>query len=328
MNFSAETKRVLASNYGNRFGGVLKTKGFNTQYTERYKKEAENLLNQIDAVGGNGKISRATAVHFIEKSAWWLTHPSGPVREPGYANRIEGPETALSLKYGANTFKITQALLKCIKIIRKFLKKNLANPQLSEESLENLKNSLVVAISGSVTRFDGSSYNQYRIKGDEMVFGAHAINVKEFIDCFFGMVPVDSFIWKHLKAKQKDQKEIQAILKFSKNMKKYYEAMLSSENRATQVENAILTLQLADNRLRTIKEPDSKAIFSALTDAIYMNKGDIKHLGSLLTSLFSQQRAAITKKQAAKTIPKINSQLRDLLRSAGFEVSESEKTDR
>ena len=43
------------------------------------------------------------------------------------------------------------------------------------------------------------------MEGDEMIFGAHAINVREFIDCLFEVVPVDGFIRKHLEAKQKNQ---------------------------------------------------------------------------------------------------------------------------
>lgn len=51
------------------------------------QKEVNNLLKRLDAVAKNGQVSRGTAMHFIRKSAWWLTHPSGPVREPGYPLR-------------------------------------------------------------------------------------------------------------------------------------------------------------------------------------------------------------------------------------------------
>jgi hypothetical protein len=70
-------------------------------------------------------------------------------------------------------------------------------------------------------------------------------------------------------------------------MKKHYEAMISAENRANQVESAILTLQFADNLLRAREKKEN---------------------------------------QIAKPFPKICSRLRELLQSAGFETPDSENT--
>jgi len=99
-------------------------------------------------------------------------------------------------------------------------------------------------------------------------------------------------------------------------------AMLSAENRATQVEPAILTLYLADNRLRAQEEPESKVVFSALSAAIRRKKGDVHKLGLLLSRLFKHQHASIKDNQVAKPFPKINSQLKELLKTAGFEIPE------
>lgn len=41
-------------------------------------------------------------------------------------------------------------------------------------------------------------------------------------------------------------------------MKKHYEAMISAENRANQVESAILTLQFADNLLRAREKKENQ----------------------------------------------------------------------
>jgi hypothetical protein len=40
---------------------------------------------------------------------------------------------------------------------------------------------LKIAIRSSVVGYDGSSLGLYPVKGDDMVFGAHSIDVKEFI---------------------------------------------------------------------------------------------------------------------------------------------------
>ncbi|MFH1627815.1 MAG: hypothetical protein ABIE47_03725 [Pseudomonadota bacterium] len=83
---------------------TLNARTDNDLYIENYKKEIDNLLSQLVAVAKNGQLSKATAIHFIEKSAWWITHPSGPVRAPGDAKNLEGPENKPILKLGANTF--------------------------------------------------------------------------------------------------------------------------------------------------------------------------------------------------------------------------------
>jgi len=366
-----------------------------TKYVERYKDEAENFLNQLNGVAKDGQVSKSTAIHFIEKSAWWITHPSGPVRAPGDAKNLEGAENKPILKLGANTFKVGEAILGCRQVIQNFLKSIRSSPDFGEKALPKLRKRLAVGICGSVSAFDGRAYNQYPMEGDEMIFGAHAINVTEFIDCLFEMVPVDKFIRKHLEAKQKDQntekaikllksilkkadkknfssasliaeeirrrdpefriksthfkkftdlllhctqeqkpkrlksasqetpqKEIQGTLKFSKNMKKHYETMISAENRATQVESGILTLQFADNLLRAREKTKSKSVFSALTETIHRNHGDVHQLGLLLSRLFKHQHVSIKENQIARPNPKICSQIRKILKAVGFETPE------
>ena len=53
-----------------------------------------------------------------------------------------------------------------------------------------------------------------------MIFGAHAINVREFIDCLFEMVPVDRFIRKDMEAKEKDRNTEKAIRLLKSILKK------------------------------------------------------------------------------------------------------------
>jgi len=180
--------------------------------------EIGNLLKRLDKIAKNGEVSKAIAIHFIEKSAWWITHPSGPVRSPGDAKNLQGPENKPILKFGANTFKVGEALLACRQIIQGFLNSAQSEPNFGEKTLFNLRKRLIAAICGSVSAFDGRAYKHYPMEGDEMVFGAHAINLKEFIDCLFEMVPVDRFIKTYSHDKIKHEKH--AERKFSNAMKK------------------------------------------------------------------------------------------------------------
>jgi hypothetical protein len=278
-----------------------------------------NLLSKLDSVANNGRISKAIAMHFIEKSAWWITHPSGPVRAPGDAKNLEGPEHKPILKLGANTFKVGEALLKCRQITENYLKSARSNPDFAEKALSSLRKRLASAICSSVSAFDGRAYKQYPMEGNQMVFGAHAINVKEFIDCLFEIVPVDKFIRQKSHKHTKD--DTPAEHKFSKAMKKYYRRMLSAENRFDQTENAILALQSADSLLRGEQGNAGKSIFSTLRETIQnRNPSHVRRLGSLLTSLFSHQDAAARQTENLKPVPKINSQVEALWRSAGFKI--------
>ena len=161
----------------------------NSQYVKNYKKEVGILLKHLDAiaVGKNKQHLKRTATHFIEKSIWWLTHTSGPVRAPGHAKHIQYPKNMPILPLGANTFNVGQSLLRCRNIIQDFLKKNMSTPKhITKSSLPEIRENLVVAIRSSVSNFQGQEYEQYSsMEGNEMIFGANAINVKDFIDYLF-----------------------------------------------------------------------------------------------------------------------------------------------
>jgi len=287
-----------------------------------YGQEVANLLNQLDKIAKSGRVSKAMAVAFIEKSAWWLTHVSGPVRAPGYASRMEGNESSWRLTYGANTFHVTRAIVKCSKELQKFLQKNRDNPKFTEDTLTELKQCLSASVCGCVSGYGGQMYDQYRMDKDEMVFGAQAINVKEFINCFFEVVPVDRFIVRHLQFGPFRQS--QSRFKFSKVMKKEFDQAMSAITRSDQIEHALLTLQSADNILRDRFSARERSVFSALAETLRKHQNDIRPLTSLLFSLFSNQ-GSNKEPHSAKPLPKIMSQLRNVLALAGFAIPIDDK---
>ena len=123
---------------------------------------------------------------------------------------------------------------------------------------------------------------------------------------------------KRVSLHKSSQKSNHTKLKFSTSMEKYYKRMLSSQNRFDQVENALLTLQFADNLLRERMKSESNSVFSVLTETIHRNSMDILKLQSLLDRLFSHQRAYIKKHQKAEPLPTICSQVKDILQAADF----------
>ena len=199
---------------------------------DKYGQEMTELLKQLDHLAKEGRVPGGTVIRFIEKSAWWITHPSGPVRAPGDAKNLEGPEHKPILKLGANNFKVGEAFLKCSQITENFLKNARSNPDFGEKALTSLRKRLATAICSSVSAFDGRAYKQHPMEGNQMVLGAHAINVKEFIDCLFKIVPVDKLIRQ--KSHKHAKGDTSAEYEFSKTMKKYYRQMLSAENMINQ----------------------------------------------------------------------------------------------
>ena len=130
---------------------------------DNYSQEVADLLKHLDHVAKDGGVPKATAIRFIEKSAWWVTHPSGPVRVPGDAKNLKGPENKLVLKLGANTFKVGVAILSCRQVIQNFLAGVRSNPNFGEKAAPNLRKRLVTAVCGSVSAFDGRACKQYPI---------------------------------------------------------------------------------------------------------------------------------------------------------------------
>jgi len=289
---------------------------------DKYRQELTDLLNKLANLAQDGRVSKETAVKFIEKSAWWLTHVSGPVREPGYASRLEGNESSWSLNYGSNRFHVSRAIIKCSKELKRFMQRNSKEPNFKENTLRELRQCLSAVVCGCVSGYGGQVYDQYHGDREEMVFGSHAIKTKEFIDCCFEIVPVDRLIARQLQLES--IRENQSKFRFSKLMTNEFNQSMSATTRSQQIEHALLTLQSADNILRAQMSIGGKSVFSALTEALWKRQNNIHPLTSLLFSLFSNQ-GFVKESRSAKPIPKIRSQLRNILELAGFAVPLDDK---
>lgn len=146
-------------------------------------KEAIKRLRQLRDKG----ISLEIAENFIEKSTWWLTSVHGPVRAPGYANRIrlydsdeKCEETILDddwvVVFGGNQFLVARAIKSCLATAHKFLTKTPFLPK------NRLISDIWELIPKFVARSSGAMYRgAYPIDESLLRFGATAIDVRDFV---------------------------------------------------------------------------------------------------------------------------------------------------
>lgn len=300
--------------------GIMKAETDSRIYIEKYKKEVNELLKKIDNLTKNGNVPKAILTTGIEKSAWWLSHPSGPVRAPRHAERLENKDQGWALEFGGNTFNVSTAFLLCMKEIKGSLQSNRTTPNFNKQSLPKLRQKLDDAVCRSVYSSTGCRYNKYPMDQNKMIFGTQAINVKELIDYLFEIIPVGLFIMKNTQKQTQEGK--QATLRFSKRMTKNYNKVLLAKNMADQVESAMCTLQQANELLRVQQKIKRRSVFFALAESVQRNHGDLGDLNSLLSRLLSRQQESVKGKTNSAPIQKINSQLKDILVIAGFEPPE------
>ncbi len=150
------------------------------------REQVAERLSKLQAVFPAGVVSRRLAERFVEASAWWLNHPSGPVRAPGHARRIKGPGSDWQVEFGSNTFLVNRAILRCRATMEKYLA-DAEKGHLTATSI--LMRKLRKAVSGSVANYDGAEYWSYPVDGTDMRFGTNSIDVEDFVRFFLALVP-------------------------------------------------------------------------------------------------------------------------------------------
>lgn len=133
---------------------------------------------------GQATIPRELAYGLIRASAWWLGHPSGPVRAPKHADRMAMYETGWGVEFGANGFSAGNALVRAKKVAQKVRDEILAGRMPSEVSvLRDLR----VAMTSSIFNHIGELYSagSYRIQRDDLIFGVQSIDVKDGVQFLF-----------------------------------------------------------------------------------------------------------------------------------------------
>lgn len=146
--------------------------------TPQWKSDILARIDQICSL--EGKVPRSVAYQAIEDSAWWEDHPSGPVRAPKHATRIEGRDGRWYLELGANSFLISTAIFRCCNRIKEWSQKQ--NGVITTNSLISLYSCLSGALRGSVVNCNGEEYDYYGAGSkDKIKFGTQAISIKGFI---------------------------------------------------------------------------------------------------------------------------------------------------
>jgi len=142
----------------------------------------EDLLARLDAICSSaGRVPHYVAEEIVAGCAWWESHPSGPVRAPKHANRIEGSETSWRLEFGANTFQVARAIHGCCQRIRQWTSQQREMP-VSAQAWKSLNNELQGIVRGSVTNYRGDRFSRYgHNSGSKLIFGAQAICANDFV---------------------------------------------------------------------------------------------------------------------------------------------------
>ncbi|WP_081702962.1 phospholipase D-like domain-containing protein [Desulfuromonas sp. TF] len=158
----------------------------------REKEDLRRIKNEIlaikKAINEHKEMnSLDIAKDFIRSSAWWLKHPTGPVRAPSHQYNIYSTDNEFRIDFGANTFLITRAIDRCIRTIHDYINKS--DSELLSE-LKNLETKLYMNVQGAVAGYDGKEYSGfYPLEGNDLTFGTQSIDVKDFLQCLYRYVP-------------------------------------------------------------------------------------------------------------------------------------------
>jgi len=144
-------------------------------------EEAPRLIEGAkEAVRQERERDKATAVSFVRESAWWYSHPSGPVRAPGHADGLHMSPHGWAVDFGANTFLVGKAIERCRKVLDQ-CREEAATGQVVLRS--DIESRLKKTISGCVANSAGQEYSgYYPIRDNTLIFGAQGIGVDDGAD--------------------------------------------------------------------------------------------------------------------------------------------------
>lgn len=122
----------------------------------------------------SSRIPYAWAHEFIACTAWWLHHPSGPVRAPKHADRIfESEQHGWAIEFGANSFLVETAIKRSLDAVKSLLDTN-------ETGRDELISEIKRHTSGAVSNhYDDEYSGYYPLEGEDMIFGSTSINVDD-----------------------------------------------------------------------------------------------------------------------------------------------------
>ena len=154
--------------------------------------DVETIVQSKPWITGKKRIPHQVAYDFIRNSAWWLTHPSGPVRAPGHAKNIYMSQHGWTIEFGANNFLIEKAIKRCCREIHIFL---LNMDQGKEVSKHELKKKLQLHIRGAVSNYEDDEYMSYwPLEENDMKFGAQSIDIKDAVNYIVRVTGISQYV--------------------------------------------------------------------------------------------------------------------------------------
>jgi hypothetical protein len=116
----------------------------------------------------------------IADSAYWYAHPRGPAKAPKHFERITVGAYGWEVPFGANSFLVEQAMLRCNNQVRSALAV-VSNTDKKFPSLA-LREQLATSVRGAVSNYLGEEYQTlWAVTNGHMRFGAQSIHVGDFI---------------------------------------------------------------------------------------------------------------------------------------------------
>ncbi len=154
------------------------------------QSQIRESLETFKVYSSAGRIDERISKRFIDKSAWWLDHPSGhPVRMPLHAR----DHVRCSRTYGHawtftgdsnNKFLLDEAIKSCMNHMESVFREGVSSKRLS--SYQDVIQALVQLIIRCVAKKNGRRYLELYggVHGHQIKFGVHAINAQDFAEFF------------------------------------------------------------------------------------------------------------------------------------------------
>ncbi len=162
------------------------------QKDQKWQQILDEAKNRVIQIAEFENVDRSVAEKFIANSVYWYDHPCGrPVEAPGHINNIYGSEKNWRIDFGANTFLISNAIVRCQKKMILFLDRLDSGYYIN---LIDLRNALEFCLRSAVANYEGHKYESlYPLVEDKyhnkyMKFGSQAIRTDYFINEIFKLV--------------------------------------------------------------------------------------------------------------------------------------------
>ncbi len=163
---------------------------------KKEKEKREQISNRV--YSGNTWLRREETIpeslarDFVRATAWWLSHPSGPVRAPKHSHNIyNNLQHGWAVDFGANKFLVGKAIERCKNEINSYIE-GITNSE--HMSINTLKEKLRGHISGAVAHMNNDEYSGfYPISGSDLKFGSQSIDVDDGVKFLISRLGLDEF---------------------------------------------------------------------------------------------------------------------------------------